>query len=83
MFFSAKVDGKLAMRAYTPTSSDHDKGIFDLVIKVWQHTYSAQPVKYPLNIPLQHTVLIFLSIPSPPQPLPLPPPSSPPSSLFL
>ena len=38
MFFSAKVDGKLVMRAYTPTSSDHDKGIFDLVIKVYPPT---------------------------------------------
>mmetsp|Transcript_32947 Transcript_32947/g.33559 ORF Transcript_32947/g.33559 Transcript_32947/m.33559 type:complete len:960 (+) Transcript_32947:91-2970(+) len=35
MFFSAKVDGKLVMRAYTPTSSDHDVGYFDLVIKVY------------------------------------------------
>jgi hypothetical protein len=36
MFFSAKVDGKLVMRAYTPTSSDHDVGHFDLVVKVYR-----------------------------------------------
>lgn len=35
MLFSAKVDGKTCMRAYTPTSSDHDIGHFDLVIKVY------------------------------------------------
>lgn len=35
MLFSAKVDGKLVMRAYTPTSSDHDIGYFDLVIKIY------------------------------------------------
>ncbi len=35
MLFSAKIDGKLVMRAYTPTSSDHDVGYFDLVIKVY------------------------------------------------
>eukprot|EP01041_Mallomonas_annulata_P005810 gene5810-11716_t len=35
MFFSAKIDGKLVMRAYTPTTSDYDIGHFDLVIKVY------------------------------------------------
>lgn len=35
MLFSAKVDGKLVMRAYTPTSSDNDIGHFDLVIKIY------------------------------------------------
>jgi hypothetical protein len=35
MLFSAKVDGKLVMRAYTPTSSDNDIGYFDLVIKIY------------------------------------------------
>ena len=35
MFFSAKIDGRPVMRAYTPTSSDHDIGHFDLVIKVY------------------------------------------------
>lgn len=29
-----RVDGEPVMRAYTPTSSDDDLGIFDLVIKV-------------------------------------------------
>ena len=38
MFFSAKINGKLVMRAYTPTSSDHDLGHFDLVIKVYHPT---------------------------------------------
>ena len=35
MFFYAKIDGKTVLRAYTPTSSDHDVGYFDLVIKVY------------------------------------------------
>ena len=35
MLFSAKIDDKLVIRAYTPTSSDHDIGYFDLVIKVY------------------------------------------------
>lgn len=35
MFFSAQVKGKLVMRAYTPTSSDVDIGMFQLVIKVY------------------------------------------------
>ena len=35
MLVSAKVGGKTCMRAYTPTSSDHEAGIFDLVVKVY------------------------------------------------
>lgn len=42
MLFSAKVDGKLVMRAYTPTSSDHDVGHFDLVIKIYYAGVSSQ-----------------------------------------
>jgi len=38
MYFSAQIDGKLVMRAYTPTSSDFDIGYFDLVIKVYSPT---------------------------------------------
>lgn len=30
----AEIDGKQVMRSYTPTSSDDDKGHFDLLIKV-------------------------------------------------
>ena len=44
MFFYAKIDGKTVMRAYTPTSSDHDLGYFDLVIKVY---YSGVNPAYP------------------------------------
>lgn len=32
---SARIDGKLVIRAYTPTSSDADLGFFELVIKVY------------------------------------------------
>ena len=42
IYLSAKIDGKLVVRPYTPVSSDDDKGCVDLVIKV-----CAQP-------PLQH-----------------------------
>ncbi len=35
MLLAGRVDGKLVMRAYTPTSSDDDVGYFDLVIKVY------------------------------------------------
>ena len=35
MMFSTTKNGKMVMRAYTPTSSDHDVGYFDLVIKVY------------------------------------------------
>lgn len=38
MYFSAQIEGKLVMRAYTPTSSDFDVGYFDLVIKVYPPT---------------------------------------------
>lgn len=31
---SATIDGKLVQRSYTPTSSDDDKGHFDLMVKV-------------------------------------------------
>lgn len=36
IFVYAKVDGETVMRAYTPTSSDHDLGYFELVIKVYR-----------------------------------------------
>jgi len=35
MLVAAKVDGKLTMRAYTPTSSNDDVGYFDLVVKIY------------------------------------------------
>ncbi|XP_077356081.1 NADH-cytochrome b5 reductase 3 [Festucalex cinctus] len=35
IYLSAKIDGKLVVRPYTPTSSDDDKGYVDLVIKVY------------------------------------------------
>ena len=34
IYLSAKVNGELVVRPYTPTSSDDDKGYFDLVLKV-------------------------------------------------
>lgn len=42
MLFSAVVDKRLVMRAYTPTSSDHDIGFFDLVIKVYYANVSKE-----------------------------------------
>ncbi|KAH7314904.1 hypothetical protein KP509_21G026600 [Ceratopteris richardii] len=35
IFVSATIDGKLCMRAYTPTSSDEEVGYFELLIKVY------------------------------------------------
>jgi len=35
MYLSAKIDGKLVVRPYTPTTSDDEVGYFDLVIKVY------------------------------------------------
>jgi len=36
IYLSAKVNDELVVRPYTPTSSDDDKGYFDLVIKVYK-----------------------------------------------
>ncbi|KAG7454759.1 hypothetical protein MATL_G00263240 [Megalops atlanticus] len=35
IYLSAKVDGNLVVRPYTPVSSDDDKGFVDLVIKIY------------------------------------------------
>ena len=34
IYLSARIDGQLVIRPYTPVSSDDDKGYMDLVIKV-------------------------------------------------
>lgn len=34
IYLSARVDGNLVIRPYTPVSSDDDKGFVDLVVKV-------------------------------------------------
>lgn len=34
IYLSARVDGNLVVRPYTPVSSDDDKGFVDLVVKV-------------------------------------------------
>lgn len=34
IYLSAKIDGNLVVRPYTPVSSDDDKGFVDLVVKV-------------------------------------------------
>lgn len=34
IYLSARIDGNLIVRPYTPVSSDDDKGVVDLVIKV-------------------------------------------------
>lgn len=36
VYLSAKVNGELTVRPYTPTSSEQDKGYFDLVLKVYK-----------------------------------------------
>lgn len=35
IYLSARIDGKLVVRPYTPVSSDDDKGFVDLVVKVY------------------------------------------------
>ncbi|KAL6962093.1 Nitrate reductase [NADH] 1 [Sarracenia purpurea var. burkii] len=35
IFLCAMIDGKLCMRAYTPTSSDDEVGYFELVVKIY------------------------------------------------
>ncbi len=34
IYLSARIDGNLIVRPYTPVSSDDDKGFVDLVVKV-------------------------------------------------
>ena len=34
MFLTVRINGELVIRAYTPVSSDDDKGFMDLVVKV-------------------------------------------------
>ena len=34
IFLTARVNGELVIKAYTPVSSDDDKGFMDLVVKV-------------------------------------------------
>ena len=35
IYLSAEINGETVIRPYTPTSSDDDKGYFDLVLKVY------------------------------------------------
>ncbi|KAJ8395393.1 hypothetical protein AAFF_G00033780 [Aldrovandia affinis] len=35
VYLSARIDGKLVVRPYTPVSSDDDKGFVDLVVKIY------------------------------------------------
>ena len=46
VFVYAKVNDETVMRAYTPTSSDHDLGFFELVIKVYR---ANEHPKFPLG----------------------------------
>jgi len=36
VFLTARINGELVIRAYTPVSSDDDEGFMDLVVKVRQ-----------------------------------------------
>jgi len=36
IYLSARINGDLVVRPYTPTSSDEDKGHFDLVLKIYK-----------------------------------------------
>ena len=36
IYLSTRINGELVVRPYTPTSSDEDKGYFDLVLKVYK-----------------------------------------------
>ena len=37
VYLSARIDGSLVIRPYTPVTSDEDLGYVDLVIKVREH----------------------------------------------
>lgn len=36
IYLSTRINGELVVRPYTPTSSDNDKGYFDLVLKIYK-----------------------------------------------
>lgn len=44
IYLSARIDGNLVIRPYTPVSSDDDKGFVDLVIKVRSQGHSCRGV---------------------------------------
>ena len=46
LFFSARIDGELVVRAYTPVSSDDDRGFVELVVKVY---FKDQHPKFPMG----------------------------------
>lgn len=41
IYLSARIDGNLVIRPYTPVSSDDDKGYVDLVVKVKEASFDA------------------------------------------
>ncbi|XP_010881833.2 NADH-cytochrome b5 reductase 2 [Esox lucius] len=44
VYLSAKVNGSLVIRAYTPVSSDQDRGFVDLVVKIYRkNTHPSYP----------------------------------------
>lgn len=45
VYLSARIDGSLVVRPYTPVSSDDDKGYVDLVVKVCMACPS-NPISY-------------------------------------
>lgn len=58
IYLSAKIDGKLVVRPYTPVSSDDDKGFVDLVVKVKESCFIYEK---------RLTFLLWTSPPLPPQ----------------
>lgn len=43
IYLSARIDGSLIIRPYTPVTSDDDKGYMDLVIKVRKGSLPVEP----------------------------------------
>ena len=72
IYLSAKVDGKLVVRPYTPVSSDDDKGFVDLVVKVqWrdlrkkQISFSARhyvSTNWPWYSPIHNLQIYFKNV---------------------
>uniref|UniRef100_H2ZN53 NADH-cytochrome b5 reductase n=2 Tax=Ciona savignyi TaxID=51511 RepID=H2ZN53_CIOSA len=62
IFLSARIDGKLVVRPYTPVTSDDDQGHMDLVVKVYfKNTHEKFPEggkmsQYLENLPIGETI---------------------------
>lgn len=60
IYLSAKINGQLVVRPYTPVSSDDDKGFVDLVVKVRaEHHVSVLVFLLPINVFGRHVCVCY------------------------